>query len=159
MTRQDALDHSRASVPGALHSARLYRESGRGEIGKVRVAHWKGKAVWSAENEQRLCGGIVYMNDEGSHGNKAFGAQSHGFGTHYLRFVRCLATRDARLVSRCWPLYGTGLATRRILTEGFRWISSSFPKLLGAMSVHFSEDRRDCSCRSPQPLRRQDTLS
>jgi len=39
---------------------------------------------------------------------------------------------DARLASRCCPLYGTGLVTRRIPTKGFRvasYISSSFPKL------------------------------
>ena len=43
-----------------------------------------------------------------------------------------LLRQDARLASRCCPLYGTGLVTRRIPTKGFRvasYISSSFPKL------------------------------
>jgi hypothetical protein len=32
-----------------------------------------------------------------------FGAQSHGFSTHCLRFARWVAPLDARLVSGCWP--------------------------------------------------------
>ena len=43
-----------------------------------------------------------------------------------------LLRQDARLASRCCPLYGTGLVTRRIPTKGFRvasYISSPFPKL------------------------------
>ena len=71
-------------------------------------------------------------NDEGSRDIKAFEAQSHGFSTRCLRFVRRVAAFHARLASRCWPLYGTGLVTRRIPTRGFRivsYISSSSPKL------------------------------
>src|SRR5207302_1714220 len=56
--------------------------------------------------------------------NQSFGAPSHGLDTRCLRFVRCLATRDARLASHCWPLYGTGLVARRILMKGFRPLSS-----------------------------------
>jgi hypothetical protein len=76
--------------------------------------------------------GPRYVHNEGSHDNNSFGAQSHGLGTCCLRFVTCLATGDARLASRCWPLYGAGLVTRRIPTKGFRtasYISSSLLKL------------------------------
>jgi hypothetical protein len=59
-------------------------------------------------------------NNEGSHEDD-FGAPSHGFCTGCLRFVPGIAARDARLASRCWPLYGAGLVTRRILSKGFRW--------------------------------------
>jgi hypothetical protein len=38
-----------------------------------------------------------------AHTRGNFGAQSHGFDTGCLRFVRCLATRDARLASGRWP--------------------------------------------------------
>jgi hypothetical protein len=73
-----------------------------------------------------------YVHNEGSHENPSFGAQSHGLGTRCLRFVRCLATRDARLASRCWPLCGAGMVTRWIPLKGFRfasYISSPLPKL------------------------------
>ncbi len=50
---------------------------------------------------------------------KAFEAQSHGFGTRCLRFVRHVAVTHARLASRCWPLCGAGLVTRRIPNERF----------------------------------------
>ncbi len=46
-----------------------------------------------------------------------------------------LPQSHARLASRCWPLYGTGLVTRRIPTKGFRvvsYISSSLLKRPGA---------------------------
>ena len=64
--------------------------------------------------------GPRYVHNEGSHDHYSFGAQSHGFGTRCLRFVRCLATRDASLTSRCWPLCGAGLVTRRTPRKGFR---------------------------------------
>lgn len=60
----------------------------------------------------------------------SFGAQALGFGPHGLRFVRCLTTCDAKLVSRCGLLNGTGLATRRTLTIGFRLLASSFPRVI-----------------------------
>ena len=84
--------------------------------------------------------GPRYVHDEGSHDNATFEAQSHGLGTRCLRFVRCLAAPDARLASRCWPLYGTGLATRRIPLKGFRtasYLSSPFPKLACARTAYF----------------------
>ena len=81
---------------------------------------------------------------------QTFEAQSHGFDTRCLRFVRCLATRDARLASRCLPLYGTGLVTRRILTKGFRPLSSPLPELLGARTSRvFIGGRRKTPCMSP----------
>jgi hypothetical protein len=87
--------------------------------------------------------GPRYVQNEGSHDNPYFGAPSHGLGTRCLRFVRCLATRDARLASRCQPLYGTGLVTRRILTKGFRPLSSPLPELT------WRKDMQDCF----QPIR------
>jgi hypothetical protein len=41
--------------------------------------------------------------------NPSFEAQSHGFRTSCLRFVRCIATPDAKLASGCWPSF-TGWA-------------------------------------------------
>src|SRR5262249_61489100 len=99
--------------------------------------------------------GPRYVHNEGSHDNPNFGAQSHGFGTRCLRFVRCLTTRDARLASRCRPLYGTGLVTRRILTKGFRPVSSSLPKLLGARTFRECGGKlpgRSCQVRETTPL-------
>ncbi len=72
-----------------------------------------------------------------------FGAQSHDLGTRCLRFAGRVAppprkTRFRLLVR----LYRTGLATRRVPTKGFEFlVSSSFPKLRGAMSDHFSAFR------------------
>jgi hypothetical protein len=47
--------------------------------------------------------GPRYVHNEGSHDNDSFEAQSHGFGTGCLRFVRCVATPDAKLASGRWP--------------------------------------------------------
>src|SRR5260370_1030632 len=41
--------------------------------------------------------------------NPAFEAQSHGFRTRCLRFVPCVATRDAKLASGRWPALPDGL--------------------------------------------------
>ena len=38
-----------------------------------------------------------------------FGAQSHGFSTHCLRFVRWVTPQDARLASGCWPALPDGI--------------------------------------------------
>jgi hypothetical protein len=47
--------------------------------------------------------GPRYVHSEGSHEIPAFEAQSHGFRTRCLRFVPCVATRDAKLASGRWP--------------------------------------------------------
>ena len=47
--------------------------------------------------------GPRYDHNEGSHEIPAFEAQSHGFRTRCLRFVPCVATRDAKLASGRWP--------------------------------------------------------
>jgi hypothetical protein len=45
-----------------------------------------------------------YGQNEGSHDNPYFGAQSHGFGTRCLRFVGWVAPAlHAKLASGCWP--------------------------------------------------------
>jgi hypothetical protein len=72
-----------------------------------------------------------HVQNEGSR-DGIFEAQSHGFCTRCLRFVRRVAPADARLASSCWPLCWAGLATRRIPTKGFRaasYIASPFPRL------------------------------
>ena len=59
-----------------------------------------------------------------------------------------LPQSHARLASRCWPLYGTGLVTRRIPTKGFRvvsYISSSLLKLPGARTFLNSPDVISCT--------------
>jgi hypothetical protein len=50
-----------------------------------------------------------------------------------------LPEHHARLASRCWPLCGTGLVTRRILTKGFRQSSSSSPKLTWRKVMPYSD--------------------
>src|SRR5208283_1110727 len=68
---------------------------------------------------------------------------------------RPLLHEDARLASRCWPLYGTGLVTRRIPTKGFELLLTSlppFPGFPGAMSVHFSLDGSGPSARALDEL-------
>jgi hypothetical protein len=44
-----------------------------------------------------------------------FGAQSHGFDTGCLRFVRWVAPEDARLASGCWPS-----------STGWDWLPTGF---------------------------------
>lgn len=54
---------------------------------------------------------------------------------------RRLPGPDARLASRCWPLYGAGLATRRIPTKGlalYPYIASPFPRLCLAHQISSS---------------------
>ena len=53
--------------------------------------------------------GPRYDHNEGSHDNPAFEAQSHGFRTRCLRFVPCVAARDAKLASGRWPALPDGL--------------------------------------------------
>src|SRR6202035_1177539 len=70
-----------------------------------------------------------------------FGAPSHGISTRCLRFAPWVAPKDARLASGCWP----GFARRDWLPVEFLrmvsvmpYITSPFPKLLGANDVPFS---------------------
>ena len=77
--------------------------------------------------------GPRYVHNEGSHD------QINLSGLHHTAWTLAayasqsgLPQNHARLASRCWPLCGTGLVTRRIPTKGFRvvsYISSPFPKL------------------------------
>ena len=94
---------------------------------------------------QRRQRGPRSQHDEGSPRFGNFGAQWHGLGTGCLRFAVRLTPPHARLASGCWPLYQTGLNTRRVPTKGFRdasYIAFSFPKLLGAGRVSPAVARR-----------------
>jgi len=66
-----------------------------------------GRTVASGHTTQRR--GPRYSDDEGSHDDAAFGAQSHGFSTRCLRFAPRLSPSDARLASAVGQLYGAGL--------------------------------------------------
>ena len=71
-----------------------------------------------------------------AHTRGNFGAQSHGFDTGCLRFVRCLTTRDARLASGRWPS-----------STGWDWLPTGF---LRKVSDHSSSSPK-LSWRKPCP--------
>jgi len=70
------------------------------------------------------------VHDEGSHDNHSFGAPSHGLGTRCLRFVSCIAARDARLASRCWPTLRDGIGYPQDSTERFQTMVILLPRAL-----------------------------
>ncbi len=80
--------------------------------------------------------GPRYVHNEGSHDQINLSGLHHTAWTLAVYASQSgLPQSHARLASRCWPLYGTGLVTRRIPTKGFRvvsYISSSLLKRPGA---------------------------
>ena len=82
--------------------------------------------------------GSRVVNREGTSRPVSFGAQSHGLGTRCLRFAAPVtgAPRQTRFRSLA-RLSRMVLVTHRVPLRGFRsnpYTSSSFPKLLGAMT-------------------------
>ena len=79
---------------------------------------------------RRLGAAPACVNNGGSR-EEGFEAQSHGIGTHCLRFAVEVTPPHARLVSGCWPSSaGRDSLTRRVAMKGFRVrVSFSFLEL------------------------------
>ena len=80
-----------------------------------------------------------WSDDEGSHESTAFEAQSHGFGTHCLRFTAPNYSGTGKTRLRLLAkLCRTGLITRRVPSKGFRYIpfiAFSFTRLFLAQQT------------------------